>query len=182
MAVDQKSVLAKIASFSEQPALGYKLHMAVAPTKSIDRFEWFLEKATEIGITEITPIICEQSERKRLKKERLERIILSAMKQSLKAHKPKLNDLVSFDDFLNANPSGRRYIAHCADGPKHSLFKEAQPSDTLLVLIGPEGDFSVKEIERALNAGFIPVTLGNTRLRTETAALAACHTIALINE
>jgi 16S rRNA (uracil1498-N3)-methyltransferase len=156
--------------------------MAVAPTKNNDRFEWFLEKATEIGISEITPIICEQSERKVLKKERLDRIILSAMKQSLKAYKPQLNDPISFNAFISKQHPGQKYIAHCHQGPKHSLLKEAKSSEPLLILIGPEGDFSVKEIEMAVNQGFIPITLGSARLRTETAALAACHTIALINE
>jgi 16S rRNA (uracil1498-N3)-methyltransferase len=113
---------------------------------------------------------------------RIERIVLSAIKQSLKAYKPKLNPPVSFEEFVNGEHEEYKYIAHCEQGDKRSLFKSASPNESVLVLIGPEGDFSVKEIETAIKDGFIPVTLGTSRLRTETAAIAACHTIALINE
>ena len=176
-----KSVKAKIITrtFHEQGA--YQLHMAVAPTKSMDRFEWFLEKATEIGITEVTPIICDNSERKVVKIERLERIVLSAVKQSLKTYVPTINDAVSFDEFLKTNQSSSKFIAHCAEGQKQALFDAVKANDHATILIGPEGDFSSKEIDLALKKQYKPVNLGSARLRTETAAIAACHTIALVN-
>lgn len=181
-AADQKCVTAEVIKKTKQQKVSYDLHLAVAPTKNMDRFEWFLEKATEIGISQITPIICDRSERKVLKMNRLERIVLSAIKQSLKAYKPKLNPPVGFEEFVNGEHEEYKYIAHCEEGDKLSLFKSVSPNESILVLIGPEGDFSVKEIEIAIKDGFIPVTLGTSRLRTETAAIAACHTIALINE
>lgn len=177
-----KKVVAKIIRSEQSAPPKYKLHMAVAPTKNIERFEWFLEKATEIGITEITPILCERSERKVIKPERLERIIQSAVKQSLRPYTPLLNPLISFQDFIKQTHSENRFIAHCEDSEKQALFKVTQPASESIVLIGPEGDFSVKEIEMALTERFIPVTLGESRLRTETAAIIACHTIALANE
>jgi 16S rRNA (uracil1498-N3)-methyltransferase len=177
-----KSVEAQIIHYQQEPDPVYRLHLAVAPTKSMDRFEWFLEKATEIGIAEITPILCTNSERKTLKKERLERIVLSALKQSLKTHRPVINDLLSFDEFLKTTTSSSKYIAHCGDGHQQSLQSVAKGAQNPVIMIGPEGDFSVKEIETSLTEGFIPVTLGTSRLRTETAALVACHTIALVNE
>lgn len=149
----------------------YHLHLAVAPTKMNDRYEWFLEKATEIGIHEITPIICEHSERKEVKIERLEKILLSAMKQSLQYYLPKLNPSISFSDFIKLPKEGQLFIAHCEETDKKELSREVQPKGTIIVLIGPEGDFSEKEIKTALSAEYIPVSLGNTRLRTETAAV-----------
>ena len=160
----------------------YKLHLAVAPTKMNDRYEWFLEKATEIGIDSITPIICDHSERKVIKPERFEKIIQSAMKQSLQYHLPKLNSAISFKQFMNQEFSGQLFIAHCEELDKTSLKSQIETQTEITVLIGPEGDFSVKEIELALQNGFAPVTLGNTRLRTETAAIAACHSVAFLNE
>ena len=158
----------------------YKLHIAIAPTKNNDRFEWFLEKATEIGIDEITPIICERSERKVIKNERMEKIILSATKQSLKATLPKLNQAVSFDDFIKKELNSSCFIAHCEEQKKISLQTTISANSTLL--IGPEGDFSAKEIHLALDRNFKPVSLGNSRLRTETAGIVACHTLALHHE
>lgn len=158
------------------------LHMAVAPTKNIDRFEWFLEKATEIGIDEITPILCEHSERKVIKNERLEKVIVSAMKQSLKAYLPKLNPLTPIKDILSAEFDGNKYVAHCYEQDKRQLKNEATNSNSNLILIGPEGDFSESEIELALQNKFTPVSLGESRLRTETAAVVACHTVNLMNE
>lgn len=169
---------------SLQDPLPYKLHLAVAPTKANDRFEWFLEKATEIGITEITPIYCEHSERKKIKPERYEKIIQSAMKQSLNAFLPQLNKAVSFSEFVK-NPthnSFQKFIAHCAQGEKKSLKSQLQPKQNVLVLIGPEGDFALSEIEMALKNKFLPVSLGESRLRTETAAIVACHSVAFVNE
>ena len=154
----------------------YYLHVAIAPTKNIDRFEWFLEKSCEIGIDEITPIICERSERKIIKIERCNRILLSAMKQSLKYHLPKLNEGISFQDFIKKDFKGSKYIAHCEEGKKTELRKEKKGSRKL-ILIGPEGDFSSTEIKIALQNEFKSIKLGNSRLRTETAGLVAVHTI-----
>jgi len=159
----------------------YYLHVAIAPTKSIDRMEWFLEKATEVGIDEITPIICEHSERKEVKTERLNKVIVAAMKQSLKAYLPKINHSVKFDDFIRGAFVGKRFIAHCAAGVKQHLGNSLQPAEQALVLIGPEGDFSPKEIEAAQAIGFAPITFGDARLRTETAALVACVETSMLN-
>jgi len=160
----------------------YYIHMAVAPTKMNDRYEWFLEKATEIGIDEITPIIGQHSERKKVKIERYQKVILSAVKQSLKAYIPKINEAIKLKDFLNQDFEGDKFIAHCVEDDRKSLKTELKPNRKYLVLIGPEGDFSKEEIANALEKGFTPVTLGNFRLRTETAALAAVHSIAFVNE
>ena len=158
----------------------YSLHIAIAPTKNNDRFEWFLEKATEIGIDEVTPIICEHSERKMIKNERMEKIILSAAKQSLKSKLPKINKVTSFSDFMNKNHSSHCFIAHCLPSQKKKLKNEVVSEST--ILIGPEGDFSTLEVEIALKNNFIPISLGSSRLRTETAGVIACHTIALHHE
>ena len=159
------------------------IHIAIAPTKMNERFEWFLEKCTEIGINEITPILCEHSERKVLKLERMNKILVAAMKQSKQAYLPKLNAAVSFDSFVSNNTIEERYIAHCVENDKKKQLKEIikKGADTL-VLIGPEGDFSPKEIDHALKYGFSAVSLGNNRLRTETAAIVSCLTINLINQ
>lgn len=160
----------------------YHLHIAIAPTKMNDRYEWFLEKSTEIGIDEITPIICEHSERKVYKIDRAEKIIQAAMKQSNQFYLPHINEPISFIDFLKNESNATKFIAHCEEDKK-DLFKNSfQSGQNILILIGPEGDFSTKEIALALKNNFIPVSLGNTRLRTETAGVVACHTVALINE
>jgi len=179
---DIKNCTAKITSKTFQDKHHYKLHLAVAPTKMNDRYEWFLEKATEIGIDTITPIICDHSERKVIKTERFEKILQSAMKQSLSNYMPKLNAAISFKDFAAQTFNGQKFIAHCELLDKKSLKKELKAQQEVTILIGPEGDFSVKEIELALKNNFIPVTLGNTRLRTETAAIVACHSVAFTNE
>jgi 16S rRNA (uracil1498-N3)-methyltransferase len=163
------------------------LHIAIAPTKNIERLEWFLEKATEIGIDEITPVICRFSERKNIKEERLEKVIVSAVKQSLKAHLPKLNKLCSFNEFVVSQQiadqaCSEKYIAHCHDDDKTLLKNAYSKGNSAVVLIGPEGDFSKEEVETALINNFKPISLGNSRLRTETAGLVACHTINLLNE
>lgn len=158
------------------------LHIAIAPTKNMDRFEWFLEKATEIGIDEITPILCEHSERKVIKPERLEKIIISAVKQSIKAYKPKLNGLISYKDFIQQELEENKYIAHCEDWEKQALKNTYGKGKSATILIGPEGDFSPEEIELAKENGFIETSLGPSRLRTETAGVVACHTINLLNE
>lgn len=164
----------------EQPKL--HLHLAVAPTKMNDRYEWFLEKVTEIGIQEITPIICEHSERKIVKAERFDKILLSAMKQSNQYFLPILNEPISFKEFVKKQFDGQKFIAHCEETDKKTLKSALKTDEDCTILIGPEGDFSVKEIEIALEKQFIPISLGNTRLRTETAAVVACHAVVLINE
>ena len=160
----------------------YHLHLAIAPTKSNDRLEWFLEKATEIGIDEITPIITQNSERRAVKKNRLKKIMIAAMKQSLKFHLPILNDPTPLNVFLHFKSNSRGYIAHCREGEKRSMKALIQPSESSTILIGPEGDFSHEEIVESVNANFIPISLGKERLRTETAALVAVQNIAFINE
>jgi 16S rRNA (uracil1498-N3)-methyltransferase len=179
---DTKHCAVNILSKSLQSKKDYTLHLAVAPTKMNDRYEWFLEKATEIGIDEITPIICDNSERKVVKLERFEKIIQSAMKQSLQCYLPKLNAPISFKNFIRQDFSSHKFIAHCEDTDKRSLKSQLRANEDYIILIGPEGDFSVKEIEIALATEYTPITLGNTRLRTETAAITACHSVAFINE
>ena len=176
LADSRKCRLKIVSSDQKEKQHNYHLHVAIAPTKNMDRFEWFLEKATEIGIDEITPIICSRSERKVIKTERGNRILLSAMKQSLKYHLPKLNDATSFNDFINQDFEGAKYIAHCEDGEKNELKTESK-TEKILILIGPEGDFSPKEIELALQNQFKAVSLGTSRLRTETAGIIAVHTV-----
>jgi len=174
---DSRKCRLQIVSSEQKPKQhNYHLHIAIAPTKNMDRFEWFLEKATEIGINEITPIICSRSERKVIKTERCTRILLSAMKQSLKFHLPKLNEAISLSDFIKQDFEGAKYIAHCKDGKKNEL-KTEDKTEKVLILIGPEGDFSPKEIELALQNQFKEVSLGTSRLRTETAGIIAVHTI-----
>jgi 16S rRNA (uracil1498-N3)-methyltransferase len=156
--------------------LPYDLHIGISPTRSTDRFEWFLEKATEIGISEITPLICHRTERSRLNYERLQRIIVSAMKQSLRAYKPALSEPVRFDRFLKGRHSGTLGIAHCQSGDRISL-EELKPSGRYTLLIGPEGDFTDDEIDSAVSAGYIPFHLGESRLRTETAGIYVCSVV-----
>ncbi|QRM90093.1 16S rRNA (uracil(1498)-N(3))-methyltransferase [Lacinutrix sp. WUR7] len=179
---DIKNCVVHIMDKKLQAKKNYNLHLAVAPTKMNDRYEWFLEKATEIGIDSITPIICDHSERKIIKPERFEKIIQSATKQSLNCYLPKLNPAIAFKDFIKQDFSGNLFIAHCEETDRKSLKNELKAKQDITILIGPEGDFSVKEIEQALQSHFIPVTLGETRLRTETAAIVACHSVAYTNE
>lgn len=176
----QKKVHFEIVKSWKEEARNYKLHIAIAPTKNNDRLEWFLEKATEIGIDEITPIICHHSERKVVKEERLNKIIISATKQSLKSKIPILHPAISLKQLVLVNHTNNCLIAHCEDNEKTSL--QTVVTKNTLILIGPEGDFSTTEIDLALANSFTPITLGNSRLRTETAGLVACHTIALQHE
>lgn len=178
----EKKCTVKINSFEQQKATDFYIHLAVAPTKMNDRYEWFLEKATEIGIHEITPIICDHSERTTIKTERFDKIVQSAMKQSNQFFLPKLNEAVTFRQFVNQNHEGSLYIAHCEETEKKLLKNEIQPKQHYTLLIGPEGDFSTKEISLALEKKYTPVSLGNTRLRTETAAVVACHSFVYSNE
>ena len=160
----------------------YYLHIAISPAKNIERFEWFLEKATEIGIDEITPIVCDHSERRILKTERAEKIIVAAAKQSIKAFLPKINELTSFNKVVEQNFAGKKLIAHCYESEKSLLYKAIKPCENAIILIGPEGDFSRKEIQLAQQNNFIGISLGNSRLRTETAAIHACSTVCIVNE
>jgi len=153
------------------------LHLGIAPTKNISRMEWFLEKATEIGIQEITPLVCDHSERKVIKPERLEKIIIAALKQSKQYNKPLLNPMLSFKEFIAHKNEG--FIAHCHKGEKIPLFQALESKNKITILIGPEGDFSRAEIAAASAKNFQAVSLGNQRLRTETAAIIATHTVAL---
>ncbi len=178
---DQKRCKAEIVSTQKKHAKAHWLHIVVAPTKNNDRLEWFLEKATEIGVNEITPIFCDRSERKIIKKERLEKVIQSAMKQSLRTYLPKLNDAISFKDFMEQEQNGLLFIAHCEEEEKVDLKRRVAPDRDITILIGPEGDFSQNEISSAYEKGFLPVSLGEYRLRTETAAIVACATVNMIN-
>jgi len=181
LASDNKCTV-QVLSVKKADAPKFRLHLAVAPTKMNDRFEWFLEKATEIGIQEITPVFCDRSERKAINPERFEKIILSAMKQSNETFLPKLNPTITFKEFIKQKNEGLNLIAHCEETDKKSLKEILKPNEDVTMLIGPEGDFSEKEIALALENNFQPVTLGNTRLRTETAAIVACHSIVFFNE
>ena len=165
--------------------LPYRLVMAVAPTKNADRFEWFLEKATEVGVSEIVPLLCERSERRALKIERAERVVVSAMKQSLKAYRPTLRPLTPFGEAAAMPFEGRKFIAHCApaQSPEGKAYLPAtlRRGEAALILIGPEGDFSPEEITFARANGFEEITLGAQRLRTETAAVAAVVMVSVAN-
>ena len=179
---NQKKCLVKIVETKkEYNKRDFYVHIAIAPTKNIDRFEWFLEKATEIGIDEITPIVCQHSERKVIKPERLNKVITSAIKQSLKAYKPILNDIVKFDDFIKKDFKSDKFIAHCYDDNLKSLKDEAFGKKNVTILIGPEGDFSLDEVKKAVENDYCEIGLGHSRLRTETAGVVACHTINLLN-
>lgn len=181
LASDSKCTV-KVLSFEKKPAPKFHLHLAVAPTKMNDRYEWFLEKATEIGISEITPIICDRSERKVIKNDRFDKIILTAMKQANELYLPKLNEAITFKEFLKHKNEGLQLIAHCEETDKKTLKSVLKPNESVTLLIGPEGDFSEKEIALALENKYVPVSLGNTRLRTETAAIVACHSVVFFNE
>lgn len=174
----------KIKVLSAQKDYGKRnhyLHIAIAPTKNIERMEWFLEKATEIGIDEITPLICDRSERREVKAERLNKVITSAVKQSIKAYHPKLNEAERFSDFILNNAHSQKFIAHCIESEKFALKEQIKLNSDYLVLIGPEGDFTPDELNSAIKQDFIAVSLGNSRLRTETAALEACFEINFLN-
>ena len=178
----QVSVISEQHEYGRRP---FRLHLAVAPTKNIDRFEWFVEKATEIGFDELTPLCCRYSERKVITPERIEKILVSAAKQSLKAYVPRLNPMTTFKDFINSSslltPHSSLFIAHCYDQPKQHLFNACQPGGDIIVMVGPEGDFSEEEVELALRNSYQAITLGESRLRTETAGVVACHLVTVAN-
>jgi 16S rRNA (uracil1498-N3)-methyltransferase len=160
----------------------YRLHIAISPLKNDDRLEWFIEKAVELGIDEITPIICSRTEKKRIRKERLEGLILSAMKQSVKAFLPRLNEPVQFAEFIDKEHTGRRLIACCdTQLERKPITAGLGPGEDFLILIGPEGDFTPEEVILAVKGGFTPVHIGQSRLRTETAGVAACCSVYLAN-
>ena len=171
-----------IISRQQLPHPDFRIHIAIAPTKNIDRLEWMIEKCTEVGVDEITPLLCRYSERRVVKTERLQKIMESAAMQSLKTYMPCLNELTPIDDFLRSAQADQRFIAHCYEQQRTPLFHAVEKQRSTLVLIGPEGDFSEQEVQTAIQLGYRPVTLGNERLRTETAGLVACHTIHIKNE
>ncbi len=180
----KRSIVKILESQTDYGKRNYKIHIAIAPTKSNDRLEWFLEKATEIGIDEITPIICKNSERKIIKTARLERVVESAMKQSHKAYHPTINDQISFNSFIvKQQKENQKFVAHCEDDTdKIYLGSQIEKNSTILILIGPEGDFNESEIKLAKEKGFIPISLGESRLRTETAGVVACDICSVINQ
>lgn len=178
---DPKGCRGRIVGTEKKIPPRFSLHLAVAPTKRLERFQWFLEKATEIGVSEITPILCHRSERRKAPVDRLQRVVQEAMKQSLRTYLPRLNPEVRFADFLTQQHPPMRFIAHCEEDEKMDLKRRVAPDKDVVVLIGPEGDFTREEIEAAYARGFLPVSLGESRLRTETAALVACSTVNLIN-
>jgi 16S rRNA (uracil1498-N3)-methyltransferase len=181
---DQRQCMVEIQSvIRDFERRDYKLHIAISPLKNPERFEWFIEKAVETGIDEITPLICQNTEKPGIKADRIRNIIISAMKQSLKAFGTTLNPACSFDDFINMDYECKCMIASCDHRIAREGIKEVyHKGDTAVILIGPEGDFSGEEILRAVNNRFIPVHLGRSRLRTETAGIAACHSIYFINQ
>jgi len=161
----------------------YYLHIAIAPTKNMDRFEWFLEKTTEIGIDEITPLLCARSERKIVKIERIIKVVRSAMKQAIIAKHPKVNEFTKFKDFVNSiGDNTEKYIAHCEESSKKLLQDYRLKNRSSVILIGPEGDFTDEEIKLALSNDYKEISLGQNRLRTETAGIVACSTVAFVNQ
>jgi 16S rRNA (uracil1498-N3)-methyltransferase len=161
----------------------YRLHIAISPLKNPERFEWFVEKSVEIGIDEITPLICRNTEKPGIKRERINNLIISAMKQSLKSVRTILNEPCMFHEFIKTSHAGNLMIAHCEEDPeKRNIGEVYSKGSKALILIGPEGDFSEEEIKEAIVQGFNPVHLGRSRLRTETAGVAACHSIYYINQ
>ncbi|MCF0179182.1 MAG: 16S rRNA (uracil(1498)-N(3))-methyltransferase [Bacteroidales bacterium] len=178
-----KHCVLEIDNVTKESHWNYFIELAVAPTKNLDRVEWFLEKATEMGLDRFVPLRCRFSERKELKTERLKKIAVSAMKQSLKATLPQIEEMTDIKSYITEDFDGQKFIAHCIKDAERKLFsKEIKPNSRIRVLIGPEGDFSEEEIELAIQNGYVPISLGEQRLRTETAALAAVHTIHIINE
>lgn len=172
-------IVSKIEAFEKRD---YQLHIAISPLKNPDRLEWFIEKSVEIGVNEITPLICKNTEKSSIRDERLRGIIISAMKQSLKAYDTILHQPCTFEEFINSNHDDIQMIAHCNTSFSRQRIADVYTcKQSATILIGPEGDFSEKEIVAATNAGYIPVQLGSSRLRTETAGVAACHSIYFMN-
>ena len=182
VATNKRCLVAIKETIFQEPLWPCHLHIAMAPTKNMDRTEWFAEKATEIGFDELTFLNCRFSERKVIKTERISKILVSAIKQSLKARLPQLNEMTDFNKFITQPFLGQKFIAHCYEGEKPLLKDMVHPGEDALVLIGPEGDFSEEEVRKATENDFIPISLGKSRLRTETAALVACHILNLQNQ
>jgi len=179
---DPKKCLLKIIQLQSEPSQKpYVIHIAIAPTKNADRTEWMAEKCVELGVDKISFIACDRSERKFFKTDRIEKIAVSAMKQSLKSHLPVINEIVPFKKFIAQPLAGQNFVAHLEEGKRELLQAAAQKDNQYCVLIGPEGDFTPEEIQLALTKGFLPVSLGKSRLRTETAGIVACHILNLIN-
>lgn len=178
-ATDKRCFVNIVETLPQAPLWSGHLHIAMAPTKHMDRTEWFAEKAAEIGFDELTFLNCRFSERKVIKTERISKILVSAIKQSLKARLPKLNEMTDFNKFIARSFKGQKFIAHCREGEKPLLKDVVRREEDALVLIGPEGDFSEEEVKKALEHGFAPISLGKSRLRAETAALVACHILNL---
>jgi 16S rRNA (uracil1498-N3)-methyltransferase len=174
------TIISREPNYKKRP---YNLHIAIAPTKNTDRIEWFVEKAVEIGVDEISFIQCQASERKVVKTERIVKVVESAVKQSVQAYMPVVNELLPFRKFIEAQKEAKakKFIAHCMDGDPPHLKNVALPAENILCLIGPEGDFNKEELELAVKIGFSGISLGLNRLRTETAALYVCNVVALIN-
>jgi 16S rRNA (uracil1498-N3)-methyltransferase len=181
--VHQKnSVIGNIRKIESGVKRNYQLHIAIAPTKMMERLEWFLEKATEVGIDQITPIITQRSERTIVKQYRLEKIVQAAMKQSRQTYLPVVNESVTLDQFLQTQHSGKLCIAHCIDSQKIPFKEIASTHNDICILIGPEGDFSPQEVDKAIAKNAVAVSLGNSRLRTETAGVVACIQMNLLHE
>jgi 16S rRNA (uracil1498-N3)-methyltransferase len=179
---DKKQCMVEVVETCHIPERNCRLHLAVAPTKNHDRFEWFAEKATELGVEEITPLICSRSERKKIQKDRLSRVITAALKQSGGYWLPGVNGETAFNELVRQSFAGTKYIAYCSEVPAVLLFKALERSANCTILIGPEGDFSQDEVKLAMQHGFQTVSLGRNRLRTETAAVTACSVFNLKNE
>ncbi len=170
----------RIEEYGKRP---FRIHMAVAPTKNNNRYEWFLEKATEMGLDKVTPLLTARGEKAKVRKDRLEKVLVAAMKQSVKAYLPELAEPMTLDAFLRQDLAGQKFIAHCGQQPERGkLMEHYEPGQDVVILIGPEGDFTPEELHQAGEKGYQSITLGNAILRTETAAVAACHTINLLNQ
>lgn len=177
----QQCTIKILKEISQKKSWNIHIHIAFAPTKSNDRTEWFVEKATEIGVDIMTPLNCRFSERKSIKLGRLQKVAIAAMKQSQKAFLPKIDEMWEFENFILQPFNGQKFIAHCYDTDKTQFSKKYHKNENALILIGPEGDFSEEEVQKAIKNGFQPISLGEERLRTETACLVATHTIHVIN-
>tara|TARA_B100000768_G_scaffold146191_1_gene139235 strand:- start:336 stop:1055 length:720 start_codon:yes stop_codon:yes gene_type:complete len=177
--VSPQKTIASLKTFKKHPPKKYQIHLAIAPTKNNNRMEWLIEKLTELGVSSITPLLCDHSERKIIKKERLEKITISGLKQSQQFYLPKVNEMVSFKNFIISSKKQETYIAHCEESPKENLDAISFKGTSQTIMIGPEGDFSHREIKEAVMTGISAVSIGAQRFRTETAGLFACHTIYL---
>ncbi|MDR1847424.1 MAG: 16S rRNA (uracil(1498)-N(3))-methyltransferase [Bacteroidales bacterium] len=176
-----KSCTVQISNIVNQASTRYSVHIAIAPTKNIARTEWFLEKATEMGISDITPVYSANSERNTIKRERFDKILISALKQSQQTFMPVLHDAIKLNEFLDSFDAQCKLIATCEDNDKQTIKQAYKPFESVIVLIGPEGDFTLEEIKKAKQKGYKLITLGCNRLRTETAALVALQSINFMN-